>query len=518
MVRALNKKIKIFTILTFSILVLCMSAAQAKIDVTICQYSKTEADTMTQNCIDQCSVTHAATIQQIANLPTEPASCNQLSSCAQSMCSNVQIETDEDTSIGVGWATMVGAVASCAQQSCPDLYQQCIDDSNDLQKQKADLQQTVYACYCADCILPACRYYNFDECDSLVAECDLIRQNSLGAKYPSSRKSWIGCDSSAAQAALLTKIAANATTSSTQTTTTSTQTTIKAEAEKIIEEVSEKTLSGKSKEREDAADKLLKEFEEKYGDGGFGKALDQAIETELDDISMDGASLKEIAIEAGITDEPEKGVVKIEKTQDKLAMDLRDKVKYTIYQATREKIKNAVGELPGVKYFSDNVGNFLDDTLMTKKEKVYENKEKYKTDDYGGLAMTRYNDDMEKTLAPAKSFIEDKGGTLIAAPAKALNELGSTYKKEVAKSGSDMYKTIGRLIQDKKDMGIDDQRAIELAKEDFVDGEYYKGVHGKGGNVGLFTRIMNTLSGKPTNDPNDVFDTAVSDLKEAGKI
>jgi len=185
----------------------------ALIDVSICDVDLATADVQVQGCIDTCTIQSQPTVEtynlksaELNGIVNNPiANCEGYPECVSICKAQISAPDPEDENANIG--TLFGAAGSCLAATCPDAIQACENRKNQLQKEVNDYLYYSYKCVCESCILPGCRYQKLSSCKELTATCDEARKVAFGAGYGSSKKSWIGCNTSTTDIGKLTKIA-----------------------------------------------------------------------------------------------------------------------------------------------------------------------------------------------------------------------------------------------------------------------------------------------------------------------
>lgn len=203
-------------ILVLFLLIIPLSQASSPIDVGICESDLATADAKVQTCINDCTVQNQASIDAynskkaeldgIFNNPID--NCEGYPECAATCKAQSAdfVPEGDDPNIG-NIVAPIGNAMACLKNTCPDAIAACEAKKAQLEQEiKNDLYYS-YKCVCESCILPACRYQKLSSCSEMTKTCDDARNFAFGAAYSNSKKSWIGCNSSKAIAAKLTKMA-----------------------------------------------------------------------------------------------------------------------------------------------------------------------------------------------------------------------------------------------------------------------------------------------------------------------
>jgi hypothetical protein len=393
---------------TLLIFLLILPIATAAIDASICTKDFAAADAAVQACVDSCageSTQYAEAYNlkraELAGILDDPiANCEGYAGCVASC--KAQTAGLEDPEMNI--AQVMGLAASCLQATCPEAIAACEQRKVQLQTEVNNHLYYSYKCVCEECLLPGCRYFDFEWCTEAVSTCDEARKAAFNAGYPVSKKAWIGCNSSAAAAGLAQNAATAGLKGSTVTPTT------KIEAATSVSPSTKPTTSS------------IKQ----------ASAIQQQNEAKLQVIAKQGQAL-EVQTKTG-----KKQLV----VPDNSKLDLVDK---TYYQKKKQFegdiIDNTFGNIPGVGLWKDYVKKFYDDT-KTDDEKIKQTQ----TDlDLGANAAKQFNEmdgtgDKELSLSAPKNAIPS---TPLTKPYEFIfTQLGNGVKKTMAHGYNSEYNSV----------------------------------------------------------------------------
>ncbi|MCF8011095.1 MAG: hypothetical protein K9L17_09315 [Clostridiales bacterium] len=160
--------------------------------------------------------------------------------------------------------------------------------------------------------------------------------------------------------------------------------------------------------------------------------------------------------------------------------------KYTL----NEKILNPVVDkiienIPGLKYFSDQVKDKKDDIIFSDKEeekkkekdlekKIIKTKKEFNVDEDSAEGYSKWCafDDREKKLKPAQNMVTDflsKAQKTAVAPFKwTLDKMGSFMKKNYANAAGKDIKHVKKLIKKNIDNGKSPEEAVKTARNTYT--------------------------------------------------
>ncbi|MFH1589891.1 MAG: hypothetical protein ABIB43_04960 [archaeon] len=421
---------KLFLVILIFLLI-PFSFAVTPVDVGICDKSLEAADAQVQSCIDTCTIESKpaldaynikqAELEGISNDPVN--NCEGYAACS-SFCQNKDYGFDPDDET-LNPAIVLSAMASCLEETCPDAIATC-------EARKVQLQQGIgndfyyaYKCVCESCILPGCRYQKMSACAELTGFCDEVRKSAFNAAYGSSVKSWIGCNSSTTNIAILTKIGTAGLTGDTK--------EPKKEPEpdpKITTPDNKPITTPKEPEK-----KLTVKQEQKK----------QENQQQIQKIK------NKPKVEVIEVNTPEGKKEIILNNPDNSKPDIVDKAKYHLKNEIKTSISDKIGDIPIIGPYKDYIVKFFEDQ-QSDETKTTDTQIQLGSSKKGAqlFNMVDGTGDKELSLSPGKNLIPS---TPLTKPYEwVLNELGFVVKKSMAKGLEKEYAfalNVARLQREK---------------------------------------------------------------------
>lgn len=494
-----------YAILAILFLAVGVSAVQ-KLDATMCVQDDAALGASVTGCLSACQSEWDST--QKANYLMYQQSANrdcdsEWLACAQQCPQGIEIDGGID----------YGPKIEC-ETKCTDDMKTCEDAVSSASGMAATIQSRLTRCSCENCLIPYCRFFEDPDCAETIRTCDGIQQLFTSSKYPESSKSFIGCNTSTGTAATLTKLATGGTNGGNQQSSGQQSSGYQSSGQQSGQQSNGQQSSGSqsSGSQSSGQQSTNQQTQTTTQKQNQIQKRPSTVDPKLD-VQKQKSGQKAKQVEQKVEqikqnkNADKKDFVIIKPSGDGYVLDFGFKTKYYLNQVSNDYIDKIIEDVPIVNLFGTIIKSKKDDEVFQSKEdKVKKNMIDHKTDYYGGKAMTHYDDDAEKKLSPAKTFVENVADKVTFPFKWTFDKLGGFFKSETAKGGSALYKDFEALVKDKQSLGLNRENAIQRAKDDF------KEMYITNRKYGIYTRAT-----KDTN-VDSILNNVANDLKEDGRI